>query len=165
MVVTSLQIKNLVMKKLLSLLRRDYPDISFLPGNSFQWAHSTRTIHYDHTHENAPALLLHELAHACLNHTKFKFDVELVKKESQAWQYASQTLAPRYELSISEDTREDAIDSYRDWLHTRSLCPQCHTNSLQTKTGPYSCEACGCQWRANQARICELRRYRVKTTN
>ena len=152
------------MKKLLASLQLDYPDIRFVASDSFQWAQTNRTIHYDAGHQNAAALLLHELAHACLKHTKFQYDVELVRKESEAWAYASEILAPRYDLLIDEDTREDAIDSYRDWLHSRSLCPQCQMNCLQTKTGTYSCEACGCQWRANQARLCELRRYRLQIT-
>lgn len=152
------------MKKLLAQLIGDYPDISFVSGSAFQWAHATKTVHYDPSHLSASALLLHELAHACLHHAHFRFDIELVRKESDAWQYASQTLAPRYGFSINEDTKQDALDSYRDWLHQRSLCPQCQTNSLQTKTGSYHCLACGCQWRANQARLCQLRRYRLKQT-
>lgn len=152
------------MKKLLTQLTRDYPNISFVFSKTFQWAHATKTILYDTSHPNADVLLLHELAHACLDHAQFRFDVELVRKESEAWEYASHTLGPRYGISISENTKQDALDSYRDWLHQRSLCPQCQTNSLQTKTGTYQCLACGCQWRANQARLCQLRRYRLQQT-
>lgn len=149
------------MKKLLSSLQRDYPEIHFLPSDKFQWTAQNKTIQYEPTHKNAAALLLHELAHANLDHSEFQFDVELVKKESQAWHHASHVLAPRYGMSITEEIQQDAIDSYRDWLHARSLCPDCQTNTLQTKTGTYSCFVCGCQWRANQARLCGLRRYRL----
>ncbi len=95
--------------------------------------------------KSASSLLLHELSHVLLGHNDFKFDVELVHKERVAWQYAKDTLAPRYGQIITDDEIEDAMDSYREWLHKRSLCPECDTSSLQTKTGTYKCLACECQ--------------------
>ncbi len=149
------------MKKLLARLQQDYPSTTFEISDSFRWNGQTQTIYFDQAHEQAEMLLLHELAHACLDHAEFQFDIELIKKESEAWDYAALVLAPRYGLSIGEEAKQDAMDSYRDWLHARSLCPNCHVNSLQTKTGTYKCVTCGCQWRANQARTCELRRYKL----
>lgn len=152
-----------LMKNLLERLCSDYPQFTFTKDSFFQWSYQNQTIAYDPGHQHAMALLLHELAHALLNHRQFRYDIELVKKESEAWHHATTVLAPRYLVEITETIKEDAMDSYRDWLHARSLCPNCQTNSFQTKAGTYMCLSCGCQWRANQARICELRRYRLPT--
>ncbi len=150
--------------KLLDKLGAEYPDIRFRPGPAFKWSAEKKVLLYKLSLKNSPSLLLHELSHALLGHDGFRLDVELVRKERLAWDYAQHTLAPRYGHIISDDEVEDAMDTYRTWLHKRSLCPDCQTSALQTKTGTYKCQACGCQWRANDARERGLRRYRVKTT-
>jgi hypothetical protein len=150
--------------KLLHKLIADYPDITFKPGRSFKWSARHRTLIYNLSLKGASPLLLHELAHGLLRHDDFYFDVELVRKERLAWDYAQTTLAPRYNITITDDDIEDAMDSYRTWLHKRSVCPECNTSSLQTKTGTYKCLACECQWRASDARERELRRYVLKKT-
>lgn len=146
---------------LLKRLIRDYPAITFQLGASFKWSARNQVLLYHLDSKNATSLLLHELAHAILGHDAYKLDIELVKIERLAWQYAKNTLAPRYEHVITDDDIEDALDSYRQWLHERSLCPDCHTSGLQTKNGTYRCLACRCHWRANDARLKALRRYRI----
>jgi hypothetical protein len=147
--------------KLLNKLTAEFPEINFRPGRFFKWSPDTHTLFYNLSLKNASVLLLHELSHALLKHDDFRLDIELVQKESIAWKYAQTTLAPRYEVEISDDEIENAMDSYRTWLHKRSLCPDCHTSAFQTKTGTYKCLACQCQWRANDARDRSLRRYRL----
>lgn len=149
--------------KLLRKLVIDYPGITFQPGRSFKWSARHQSLTYNLALKGASALLLHELAHVLLGHDDFTFDVELVRKERLAWEYAQTTLGPHYSVSISDEAVEDAMDSYRAWLHKRSLCPQCNTSCLQTKAGTYKCLACRCQWRANDAREHALRRYVLKT--
>ncbi len=149
-----------MLSKLVCKLEVEYPDVHFQPGVSFKWSAKNKTLYYCSVLDGSSSLLLHELSHALLGHDDFKLDVDLVRKERLAWQYAQETLAPRYSVVISDDQIEDAMDTYRNWLHKRSLCPDCQTSGLQTKTGIYKCLACRCQWRANDARQRSLRRYR-----
>lgn len=81
--------------------------------------------------------------------------------ERDAWQYAKDTLGQTYDQAILDDTVEDALDSYRDWLHARSTCPACQATGIQTKKEEYKCLACRTKWRVNEARICALRRYKL----
>lgn len=107
------------------------------------------------------ASLLHETAHALLSHTDFTYDINLLKLEREAWTYAKDNLALPYKVEISESTVEQALDSYRDWLHGRSACPDCRQNGIQNSDQSYTCVACGQNWRANDARRCALRRYKT----
>lgn len=134
-------------KKLIHRLENDFPDISFVEAKEFRWSSQKNTIFYNSSGPHVAALLLHEVAHSQLDHTAVTSDIELVRMECDAWIYAEQTLAPTYEVTISEDIREDSLDSYREWLHTRSLCKECLSNGVQTKTDTYKCIICGCQWR------------------
>jgi hypothetical protein len=105
--------------------------------------------------------LLHELGHATLGHSDYNKDIELLSLERAAWDQA-ELLAQQYNLSINENLIEDHLDTYRDWLHSRSLCPQCSFTGLQTGNAQYSCPACHAKWRVNQARTCGLKRYITK---
>lgn len=151
---------NTTLKKIAS----DYPSITFKSGKTFKWSHTNHAITYNASTQHAIEFLLHELAHAILEHNEYSLDIELLKKEQAAWEYVETTLAPRYAVMVDQDIREDALDTYRTWLHKRSLCPECHTSNFQTQTGTYTCVVCGCQWRANMAIECDLRRYKVSTT-
>jgi hypothetical protein len=146
---------------LLHKLITEYPDVKFKPGRFFKWSADKKTLFYNLSLKNASALLLHELSHVVLGHNDFELDVELVNKESVAWKYAQKELAPLYNVTITDNEIEDAMDSYREWLHKRSLCPDCNTSAFQTKTGIYKCLACTCQWHANDARERHLRRYKL----
>lgn len=141
---------------LLAKLRQDFSQFNFTASDRFSWSSRNQTISFDQT-ATQPAELFHELAHALLGHTTFQRDIELIGMERDAWERASH-LAHAYGYSISEDTREDALDTYRDWLHTRSLCPQCAHNGLQIDTSIYHCILCLTNWRVNDARLCSVRR-------
>jgi len=143
---------------LLSKLRCDFPAINFASGNEFYWSSSTQTVFYNEGSDET-ALLLHELAHGLLGHVAYRRDVELLAIERQAWDYAITELAPRYAIKITEDDIEHALDSYRDWLHARSTCPNCHATGIQTGQKQYRCLACHKIWSVNEARQCALRRY------
>lgn len=74
---------------------------------------------------------------------------------------ATQLLPPPYPLlPISEDHIQDCLDSYRDWLHKRSLCPDCRLSSIQTDAHTYTCVFCHKKWRVTAERFC--RPYRRK---
>lgn len=146
-------------KELLSRLRADYPDITFVVGDDFKWSKTRGELTII---EDEPALyVLHELAHGILGHTDFDMDIKLLKQEREAWDYARSKLMPKYGLSSDESLIEESLDTYRQWLHARSLCPSCGLSCLQTKTSTYVCTNCRCSWRPNDARRCALRRYKL----
>ena len=152
-------LKNSLVKK----LEKDYPKLKFQLGDMFCWSPEKQTIYYSALNSSSQkALLLHELAHAILNHHDFNQDISLLHQERAAWEYAKKKLSSTYNVEITEEDIENALDSYRESLHIRSKCPDCQNNAPQTKAGTYKCIACGCQWRANDARLCQLRRYKLK---
>lgn len=143
-------------------LKKEFPQFSFKDAASFRWSPQQQAIFVDSNAPNGDAFILHELSHAILNHKDYKHDIDLVKLERDAWNYAYETLAPRYQVEISEDIMQDNLDTYRDWLHARSTCPSCNATGLQVKHGQYKCVACGHHWNVNEARLCALRRYSLK---
>jgi hypothetical protein len=147
---------------LLDRLKSDFREYIFSKGETFRWSPSHKTITYAGLSEPADIwTLLHELAHAELGHTDYNLDVELMKQEVAAWEYAKHHLATLYSTLIPEDYIEDNLDSYRTWLHKRSLCPDCSQTGLQTTQNTYSCINCRCLWRVNDARMGRLRRVKI----
>lgn len=142
-------------------VRKDFPDINFVVGDDFIWSAASNTITYQPLKKPTDiSAFLHELAHAKLKHINFGSDIELLSKEAEAWQYAQTYLAPRYNFAIVSDYIEDQLDSYRDWLHNRSLCPNCGQTGIQNATlAQYNCLNCDQKWRVNDARRCALRRF------
>lgn len=148
-------------KELLSRLEADYPDIKFVMGSDFKWSKDKCELTIDLSISDATSYLLHELGHALLGHETFIFDIDLLRQEREAWDYARSTLAMRYNVSLDDALIEDSLDTYREWLHLRSVCPSCGLTGLQTKTSTYRCINCGCSWRPNDARRANLRRYKL----
>ena len=146
---------------LVKQLRRDFPDFTFSPGDRFYWSPKERAIYYDKTGD--AVLLLHEVGHAMLSHANYRYDIELIKMEREAWDFTAATLAKKYIVEIADEKIEDMLDTYRNWLHDRSLCPHCKANGIQIAPSRYSCLACSSVWRVNEARSCALRRHTVKT--
>lgn len=143
----------------LDKLTTAYPEYTFSPGDHFRWAPSSLEITYDPTDKHVKEHTLHELAHALLNHSDYDRDIQLIIMERDAWQYAKVTLSPKYNVTIADTTIQNSLDTYRDWLHARSTCPNCHATGMQNKKHYYRCVACQHTWRVNDARICSLRRY------
>ena len=143
---------------LLPKLQAQYPQLLFTPGDRFLWSPDKQTVFYDEADPGNTSLLLHELAHGLLEHHDYSKDVELVAMETEAWDKARE-LAPNYAVKIPEDVIQDTLDSYREWLHARSTCPQCDATGYQSGKKEYTCVACSHVWRVNEARICALRRY------
>lgn len=148
---------------LINKLSRDYPEFHFSTGEEFWWSATQNTVYINplsaHGHEYA----LHELGHALLGHKGYRRDIDLIKLERDAWEYAKTTLAPRYRVQIPEDTIQSNLETYRDWLYTRSTCPDCQTTGIETKKQTYRCLACKHIWSVNEARLCNLRRYSLQT--
>lgn len=147
---------------LLKRIRSDYPDISFVKSSRFAWHAGSRNVSYAETPSDdirGTWALLHELGHALLEHTDYASDIELLQIEVAAWEKAHQ-LAKHYDIAIDEDYVQDALDSYRDWLHLRSTCPTCFERSLQKDAHTYQCHNCGAEWHVTRSRLCRPYRRR-----
>jgi len=154
MAATTTQSITLLIDKLIAA----YPAFHFKRGADFRWDPTQKTIFYNEASSDT-ASLLHELAHAILGHESFNKDIELIEIERDAWTHATKQLSPIYDIAIPNEIVEEALDTYRDWLHARSTCPNCSATGVQTKKGTYSCIVCSTHWRVNDARVCALRRY------
>lgn len=146
------------MSSLIHKLKTTYTDISFVEAEQFSWSPSNKTVFYTTSTPNASHLLLHELSHALLGHHDYRRDIELVAMETAAWEKAKE-YAETFKVRLSENAIQDHLDTYRDWLHARSSCPECSANGYQTEAFHYECPACLHKWRVNEARLCALRRY------
>jgi hypothetical protein len=130
-------------------------DINFSPAETFYWSPTDKTVYYDSSNDTREGLwaLLHESGHAILGHRQYYSDIELVQMEVEAWDSAKD-LAAKLEIIIDENHAEDCIDSYRNWLHGRSLCPDCNLSSIQIDTKHYSCVFCQKKWQVTAERFC-----------
>jgi hypothetical protein len=146
---------------LLPKLEKDYPQLVFAPGERFAWSPDAQTVFYDKSDLTNTSLLLHELAHGLLGHHDYSKDIELITMETEAWDKALE-LATRYSVDITDETVQDTLDTYREWLHARSTCPECEATGYQSGKSEYTCVACAHAWRVNEARICALRRYSAR---
>ena len=157
MVATTKRSNDLLLK-----LQQDHPEVNFVKSAEHKWSPSASSVYYRPLKSKEDVWsLLHELSHALLNHTSYAYDIELLGKEVEAWQYAKDSLAPRYSASIPEQAVDDALETYRQWLFKRSVCPNCAQTGQQTKTDTYQCPNCRCLWRLNDARRCRLKRIKV----
>lgn len=143
------------MERLLEQLRRDHPSLQFTEGKSFYWSPKTRQVFYavDRSQSGLWAIL-HETAHALLGHTRYTVDFELLQMEVAAWEHAK-NLAKEYKTTIDEDHIQDCLDSYRDWLYKRSICPSCGNKSVQCDNElRYQCFNCHSTWCVASSRFC-----------
>lgn len=143
---------------LVNRIKNDFAQFTFVESATFRWSPESQIINLDPTSSDVHIFLLHELGHALLSHQSYARDIDLLRLERDAWQFATTELAPRYALTIDEDFIQSNLDTYRDWLHARSLCPSCAVSGLQSNDYSYTCLACGCHWTSNEARNCALRR-------
>lgn len=142
------------MEQLLGSLRRDFPQLNIKKGDTFCWSPADQTVYYATTSNRSDTwTLLHEASHGILQHTTYRSDFELIRLELDAWEKAKQ-LASQYGVKISDDHIEDCLDTYRDWLHKRSLCPTCDMKSLQSDPNTYTCLNCDASWRVSTNRLC-----------
>ncbi|MEI7690002.1 MAG: hypothetical protein WCI79_03500 [Candidatus Saccharibacteria bacterium] len=146
---------------ILQSLKNKYPQFKFEPSDDFSWSASVSTIYYDEKSPDIDVFLLHELSHALLGHDHHDQDIQLVTMERQAWDHTV-ALAPAFGVAIPDNIVQSTLDSYRDWMHSRSACPKCDTTGVQTDKNTYKCLACNESWRVNIAKTCALRRYTTK---
>ena len=127
---------------LINKIQQQYPELTLTPGERFQFS-PPNTIYFCDNQE--PLLLLHELGHYTCGRHNYSSDIELIRIESLAWQEAKRHCAT-FGIAWNEDFAEDRLDSYRDWLHANSLCPDCALSGYQDKTGHYHCPLCNKKW-------------------
>lgn len=141
------------MKTLVTRLKHDYPQLSFEVGATDCWSPLENKIFFARSGgHSAKAAILHELAHALLEHTTYKSDLELLQKELEAWEKAV-LLGQKYEVTISDHHVQDCLDTYREWLYKRSLCPACTNSGLQKDQSTYVCVNCGHIWKVTASRL------------
>lgn len=145
---------------LVKRLQSDYTDLAFVIGDDFHWSAKQKTVFYPQCSMQYAPQLLHEVAHGVLGHSTYTRDLDLLKLEREAWRKALE-LAKGYGIEISEDTVEDALDTYRDWMHARSTCPSCNKTGIQVSVDRYRCVVCPQTWRTNNARTCGLKRTKI----
>ena len=154
------------MHKLVSVLKSKYPKLAFTPSDSFYWSPETNEIFYDKNAQGKIAKwsLIHEAGHALLCHKNYDADYMLLRLEIDAWEKAKEISS---ELGIEMDRNhiEDCLDTYRDWLHKRSICPKCTNKSIQQSDFThYECFNCHTRWRVTTSRFCRTYRMKDNTT-
>ena len=149
------------MHSLIKQLVKNFPEFNFQSGDQYMWSPSSRTVIFCNDNPN-PEQLLHELGHGILDHNDYSKDVRLLSMEREAWEEAKK-VGRTLNVNISDTTIETYLDTYREWLHARSTCPSCTATGVQVKISLYRCIACSQEWRVNDARMCQLRRYSINT--
>ena len=124
----------------LAKIKQDFPDFRFISGKKFTFRPPKTIVIGPHESQDE-LLLLHELGHALSGHKNFGTDIERMKMEVEAWEKAKE-IAPKYRISIDEDMIQGELDTYRDWLHSRSKCKKCGLTCYQTPDGEYHCPRC-----------------------
>jgi hypothetical protein len=150
------------MQALINTLRQQFPSLHFVAGQQFCWSPETSEIFYKvgANTQSARWSLLHETGHALLGHQSYTADVELLQLEAAAWERARE-LATTLNITMDEDHIQDCLDTYRDWLYKRSICPTCTTKCLQQDDYRYyRCFNCHTTWRVSPNRF--GRAYRSK---
>ena len=148
------------MDELIGRLKLQFPALSLKPSKQFSWSPETGEIFYKAGAKGKEAAwsLLHEAGHALLAHQRYEADFELLRLEVAAWERA-RGLAKGLGLQIDEVHIQDCLDTYRDWLYKRSICPTCTTKCLQQGDFVhYRCFNCHTVWRVTASRFC--RAYR-----
>jgi hypothetical protein len=146
------------MEKLILKIKQDHPGLLFNAGHSYCWSPEKGQILYAGDNKHSIEALLHELGHARLDHEGYVSDLELLKKEVEAWEEAL-CLAQLYRVEFDEEHMQDCLDTYRDWVYKRSLCPVCTNTGLQETERHYRCLNCGNSWQVTSSRF--RRPYRL----
>ncbi len=144
---------------ILQHIKTNHSNVTYKKSNKSYWDPLSQTIFHNPNKNYAEVTLLHELGHAINQDKQYKYDTDLLKMELQAWQQANK-ISKKLAIDIDKNYIEDCMDSYRNWLHARSKCPNCSQNSIQNSELKYVCLNCGCTWQTSRERFC--RTYRKK---
>lgn len=148
----------------LQQLQSDYPYINFEISEYTRWQPETNTVFYEPDSPTVIWSLLHETGHIISGHKSYKLDVQLVMMEAEAWKVA-ENISKKYGMKIDPDHIQDCLDSYRDWLHGRSLCPNCEVTCVQAEAKNYFCGNCNQSWKVSSSRFCRTYRQKQKRSS
>ncbi len=155
------------MDELLKQIKKLYPKLKFKASDSNYWSPTTEEIYYFKGKEDNVQLwsLLHEVGHALCHHNSYDADFMLLRLEIEAWEKANE-LAERLNIEIDKNHIEDCLDTYRDWLYKRSVCPSCSSKCFQQSDFKhYQCFNCHTVWKVTPSRFCRAYRSKEKTDN
>ena len=124
----------------LETLKSTYPNFSFKPGPKFLFR-PKKTIHYVESNDNFRLLLLHELSHALLGHFSYSKSLERLQIERDAWA-KTRELCEQFSVNFDEDVAESELNTYRDWLHQKTLCKTCGLSCLEVNSESLYCPFC-----------------------
>ncbi len=149
---------------LLIKIQQKYPKVTFVKESEFYWSSKDQSVHtgFKDYSETEYWTLFHEIAHCLLKHESFCTDYELLKMELEAWERAK-PIARQFKKTISQEYIENCLDTYRDWLHKRSLCSQCNTNGIQVVRNQYRCITCNSAWGVTPKQSCRVYRIQKNT--
>lgn len=137
---TSSQLPQVVMNR--------YSEFDFREADAFYWSAADQTVYYDPDRLDTNSglyTLIHELGHALHGHKTFTSGAQLLKYEVDAWEKAKE-VANEFGITIDAEHIETCLDTYRDWLHRRSLCPTCKAVSTEVDENTYRCFNCAQHW-------------------
>ena len=133
-------------------LIHDFPEVRFVKNRrrfSYRWQNDVPTVFLGEPQPKYSLLTLHELGHAASGHKDYQTTVERLKIESEAWSAARKLFLKYQKTSIlpadwswDEDFAESKLDTYRNWLHTKTTCKTCGLTMYQTTDGIYHCPLC-----------------------
>ena len=152
------------MSQLLNSVLDAFPDLHFEEADSFYWSPDKNVVFYTTTADPTSDFysLCHEVAHTLLGHATYSSDIELLRLEMAAWNHAH-NVAQRLHQQIPAEHIEACLDTYRDWLFTRSQCPRCNAVGIQQGQREYACFNCHTSWSVGQSRFCRTyRRAQIK---
>ena len=144
---------------ILSALKKRLTHVTFVEGADFSWNPHKSEVTYNEHETHAVERLLHESGHALCEHASYSRDITLLEMERDAWE-AAKLLSEELGVTISDTIAQDYLDEYRLWMHARSTCPTCSQIGIQDTTNSYACPLCRTTWTVNDARTCQLRRYK-----
>jgi hypothetical protein len=107
--------------------------------------------------------LLHELGHAIMEHKTYNDDLELIDLEVEAWVIA-EGIAKKNKFKISRNYIEGCLDSYREYLFTRSWCKRCEMCGYQTGPDIYFCMNCQSRWKVNDNKLKRIKKTKWQAT-
>jgi len=128
-------------------LKSLYPQFKFISSIRFKYR-PPKSIYVVYGEDNFALQTLHELGHALCKHENYQTLVERLKIESEAWERAKQVVSlhpewlKKYQIKYDSDFAESQLDTYRDWLHAKTLCPNCGLTRYQTPNGRFHCPHC-----------------------
>lgn len=144
-----MEVTSMANNTLLDLLKQDFPDLVFKTGKKFSFS-PPKTVVLGPPEPFYDLLTLHEVGHALSDLFDYETHVERLKIETAAWEEAAKLYATYKEKSPKSLTTpewdqnfvETNLDTYRNWLHTKSLCKKCGLTRYQSKDGAYHCPHC-----------------------